>query len=227
MFDRSKLPVLTVDCVLFDTRGALLLIKRKYPPFQDQWALPGGLVDCGETVEQAVIRELGEETNFSRAWAEDDQLKLLRLYSDPGRDPRGSYISAAFYGMVPVNDNVLGGDDATEARWVKNWQRETLAFDHGRIARDAWAVLGVELGPVGPSATPQELEVLRLTPRQRGELRAIYEGKGSRSWRRSYDILKELGLITQQTLSTGGWFFTLTRKGRDALLYKPESIVEN
>ncbi len=222
MFDRNKLPILTVDACVFDTRGALLLIQRKFPPFAGQWALPGGLVDEGETVESAVIRELGEETHFSRLWAEGDQLKLLRLYSDPGRDPRGSYISAAFYGMVPVNPNIAAGDDAASAQWVQDWQRLELAFDHSRIVRDAWAVLGVELGPTGPSATEEELQSLNLTQRQRNELKAIYQGKGSGGWPRSYDVLKDKGLITQQHLGSGGWFYTLTRKGMDALTYKSE-----
>lgn len=225
MFDRSKLPILTVDAVVFNTRGELLLIRRARPPFEGQWALPGGLVDPGETVESAVVRELAEETNFSRQWGEDDQLRLLRLYSQPGRDPRGSYISAAFFGMVPVNINVTGGDDASHAQWVMDWEKEKLAFDHSVVARDAWAILGVEKGPTGPAATLEELEKMTLTPRQRAELKTIHAGKGSRNWRRSYDILKEKGLITQQQLSTGGgWFFTITKKGMDVLTYKPETL---
>lgn len=224
MFDRSKLPILTVDACVFDTRGALLLIRRARPPFEGLWALPGGLVDPGETVESAVVRELQEETNFSRQWGENDTLRLLRLYSQPGRDPRGDYISAAFFGMVPVNINVTGGDDASHAEWVMDWEKEKMAFDHGQIARDAWAVLDVEKGITGPAATLEELEKTLLSPRQRAELKAIYEGKGSGMWRASYNILEQRGLIRRQQLSTGQLFFTLTRKGMDVLTYKPETL---
>ncbi len=222
MFDRSKLPILTVDACIFDTRGALLLVQRRYPPFEGQWALPGGLVDANETVEQAVIRELGEETGFSRHWQEDDHLKLLRLYSDPGRDPRGHYISAAFYGFVEPNIAVTGGDDAAAAEWHMGWRGMDLAFDHSKIARDCFAVLGIVMEFTDPHASQEELAQIKITPRQRSELKAIYQGKGGRAWRKSYDALAEKGLIKIQPLSTGGWFFIMTRKGMDFLTYKPE-----
>ena len=216
----SITPILTVEAVIFDARGALLLTKQHYPPFMGQWSLPSGLVRCGETVETAVVRVVGEHTNFSRLWYTGDALKLLRLYSNPGRDPRGSFIAAAFFGMVPVNPQIAMASEYAE--WVDDWEKLPLAFDHGQIARDAFAVFNVERGPTGPSATAQDLEdSLTLTPRQRGELKEIYSGKGSKDWRRSYQILQDRGLITQQHLSSGGTFWTITRKGMDVLTHKP------
>ena len=84
-----KTPALTVDCVLFDAKGRLLLIRRGNPPFKGRYALPGGFVDVGETVEDACRRELMEETGVKAG-----RLELIGVYSDPKRDPCGHTWSA-------------------------------------------------------------------------------------------------------------------------------------
>jgi 8-oxo-dGTP diphosphatase len=128
-------PALAADCVVFDPQGRLLLIRRKNPPFQGQYALPGGFVDYGETTEQAAIRELLEETGL-RAVAGP---ALVGVYSDPGRDPRGHTVSTAY--LVRVADfTPRAGDDATGAEFVADWQGQTLAFDHNKIVADALAL---------------------------------------------------------------------------------------
>lgn len=128
---QPKTPLLTVDCVVFDAAGRLLLIKRKKPPFEGQYALPGGFVDIGETVEAAALRELKEETGV-----EGKIEALIGVYSDPGRDPRGHTVSAAF--LVRTDATVAqGGDDAAEANFVSEWRGLTLAFDHAKIVADA------------------------------------------------------------------------------------------
>lgn len=126
-----KTPVLATDCVVFDRRGRVLLIRRGRPPFKGQYALPGGFVEIGETVETACRRELKEETGMTvRA------LKLVGVYSDPKRDPRGHCCSVAF--LARVNSaKPSAGDDAAAAEWVKDWRREKLAFDHADILADA------------------------------------------------------------------------------------------
>ena len=127
-------PALTVDCVVFDPQGRLLLIRRKNPPFQGQYALPGGFVDYGETTEQAAARELAEETGL-RA----ETLVLVGVYSNPNRDPRGHTVSIAY--LVHVSRfQPRAGDDATQAEFVADWQREALAFDHNKIVSDAMAL---------------------------------------------------------------------------------------
>lgn len=124
-------PALAVDCVVFDPRSRLLLIRRKNPPFQQHYALPGGFVDYGETTEQAAARELAEETGLTAA-----ALALVGVYSDPDRDPRGHTVSIAY--LVRVTDFVpRAGDDASAAEFVADWQREALAFDHNQIVADA------------------------------------------------------------------------------------------
>jgi 8-oxo-dGTP diphosphatase len=127
-------PALAADCVVFDSQGRLLLIRRKNPPFQGQYALPGGFVDYGEKTEQAAARELAEETGLTAV-----ALALIGVYSEPGRDPRGHTVSAAY--LVRVADFApRAGDDAADAEFVANWQRERLAFDHDKIVADALAL---------------------------------------------------------------------------------------
>ena len=127
-------PALAADCVVFDPQGRLLLIRRKNPPFQGQYALPGGFVDYGETTEQAAARELAEETGLTAV-----ALSLIGVYSDPGRDPRGHMVSIAY--LVRVADFIpRAGDDAASAEFVADWQGETLAFDHNKIVADALAL---------------------------------------------------------------------------------------
>lgn len=128
---RPKTPLLTVDVVLFDRDDRVLLIRRGNPPFEGAYALPGGFVDVGETVEAAARRELLEETGVTAG-----KLALLGVYSEPDRDPRGHTVSAVFWGRVRTA-KASAGDDAAEVSWVDTWRKSTLAFDHGKILRDA------------------------------------------------------------------------------------------
>jgi 8-oxo-dGTP diphosphatase len=126
-----KNPSLSVDCVVFDDRGRLLLIRRRNPPFAGQFALPGGFVDYGETTEAAACRELLEETGLK---AKD--LRLIGVYSKPDRDPRGHTVSIAY--LVTIEDGApAAGDDAAEAEFRSDWRALDLAFDHDEIVRDA------------------------------------------------------------------------------------------
>ncbi len=126
-----KIPSLTADCVVFDRIGRLLLIRRAKAPFKGSYALPGGFVDYGEPVEKAALRELKEETGV-----EGKIIKLVGVYSDPKRDPRGHTVSTAFL-VRPRSTKVTGGDDASEAAFVADWRDVKLAFDHAKIVADA------------------------------------------------------------------------------------------
>ena len=121
---------LTTDCIIFKG-DAVVLIRRKYPPFQGSYALPGGFVEEGETVEAACAREANEETGL-----DVKNLELVGVYSDPGRDPRGRTVSFAFLAEADLA-NLQAGDDAAEAMLVDNWQDEEIAFDHKKILLDA------------------------------------------------------------------------------------------
>lgn|SRR5262245_3851958 len=128
---KPKTPLLAADCVVFDAKGRVLLIKRKHPPYQGHYALPGGFVDIGETVEDACRRELAEETGLIAG-----RLRLVGIYSDPQRDPRGHTCSAVFLAKW-ARGRARAGDDAASAEWVADWRKADLAFDHARILADA------------------------------------------------------------------------------------------
>jgi 8-oxo-dGTP diphosphatase len=124
-------PWVAADCVVFDHRGRLLLIRRKNEPFKGHHALPGGFIELGETTENAARRELKEETGVKA-----EAMRLIGVYSDPHRDPRHHCISIAY--MTLVHDvEPMAGDDAATAEFVENWHSLPLAFDHSQILRDA------------------------------------------------------------------------------------------
>jgi len=120
---------LTVDAVVFRNNNGkreVLLIRRKHYPFEGMWALPGGFVDMEETCEEAIVRELMEETSLYAPG-----LQQLHTFSALGRDPRGRTVSVTFFGLVDhLNSTVKGGDDASEAGWFPLDQLPHLAFDH-------------------------------------------------------------------------------------------------
>lgn len=129
-----EVPTLASDAVLVED-GRILLVRRGSEPFAGSWALPGGFVEVGETVEAACVRELAEETGIE---AEIEQ--LVGVYSDPDRDPRGHIVSVTFVvRRTPESDGVEaeGGDDAAEAAWFDLVNPPEMAFDHARILEDA------------------------------------------------------------------------------------------
>jgi 8-oxo-dGTP diphosphatase len=132
---KPKTPLLAVDCVAFDGRGRVLLIRRGHPPFKGRHALPGGFVDIGETVEEACRRELLEETGVKAG-----KLELVGVYSDPKRDPRNHTCSVVFLTRL-ARANPVAGDDAAAAEWVGDWRKVELAFDHAQILADAERLL--------------------------------------------------------------------------------------
>jgi 8-oxo-dGTP diphosphatase len=135
---KPQTPLLTVDAVIIYKKSNIILIKRKNPPFQGEYALPGGFVDIGETVESACIREAKEETNINVKIT-----NLLGVYSDPERDPRGHTVSIAFL-CEPVTDheNPQAQDDAADLDVIplENLRNIQMAFDHMNIVKDAGLV---------------------------------------------------------------------------------------
>ncbi len=123
---------MTVDIVLLTGQTSprrILLVRRKNPPFQDQWALPGGFVDQDEDLEPAAQRELAEETGITGV-----RLTQLQTFGKPGRDPRGHTVSIVYLSVLDAEpDGLLAGSDAAEARWFNTDALPTLAFDHVNI----------------------------------------------------------------------------------------------
>jgi 8-oxo-dGTP diphosphatase len=135
MAEHYRNPAPTVDIIIEVEGGAgpsgarrIVLIKRKNPPFG--WAIPGGFVDYGETLEAAAMREAREETSL--------EVRLVRqfhTYSDPSRDPRKHTISTVF--IATAAGTPQGADDAAEARVFSIDELPgPVAFDHGDILRD-------------------------------------------------------------------------------------------
>jgi len=138
--DAVKRPLVAVDGVVVRRGGSIVLVKRRRPPYEGYWALPGGLVEYGETVEEAVVREVKEETGL------DVEIKgLVGVYSRPDRDPRGHVISIAFL-VVEVGGELRGSREAEVGEFYVI-PRE-LAFDHREILRDGLELtkrLGIEV----------------------------------------------------------------------------------
>ena len=122
-------PKLMVDVVIPSEEG-IVLIRRAADPFEGQWALPGGFVEVGETVEAAAAREAAEETGLAVELA-----RLVGVYSDLGRDPRGHNVSVAFLARV-VGGDLVAATDAAEVA-VLDPDSVELAFDHQSIIADA------------------------------------------------------------------------------------------
>lgn len=130
----EKYPKIAVDVVIHDSAKGILLVKRKYDPFAGFWALPGGMVKYGETVEHAAMREVMEETGVLVSL-----IALIGVYSDPDRDPRGHTISIAY--LAKIKEGIPNaGSDASETRWFISLP-EHLAFDHKRIISDAYSLI--------------------------------------------------------------------------------------
>lgn len=127
-----KIPSLTTDIFIFDDDFNFILIKRKNNPYKGCWALPGGFVEYGESVETAAMREAKEETNI------DVELKeLVNVYSEPNRDPRGHTITVAYIAKGDFNERKADDDaediDIFSAEELDEIQ---LAFDHKKIIDD-------------------------------------------------------------------------------------------
>ncbi len=125
-----KSPKLTVDGLILKDKK-ILLIKRKNPPFKGKWALPGGFVEYGEKIEDAVVREVEEETGLKT-----NILDIVGIYSDPDRDPRGHTVTVAY--LLESYGGVLHcEDDADDAKFFDLNELPELAFDHSDIIKDA------------------------------------------------------------------------------------------
>jgi 8-oxo-dGTP diphosphatase len=176
-----------VDLVIFTIRdGALhaLLIERALPPFEGRWALPGGFILRGESLADAALRELGEETGVRNVY-----LEQLYTFGDPDRDPRGRVVSVAYYALISADRTALSaGSDASAARWWPVADHPPLAFDHREILAYAVERLRnkLEYTTVGFQLLPPKFTLTQL--------QQVYEAilgrpLDKRNFRRKMDLL--------------------------------------
>ncbi len=156
-------PALTVDCVVFGIdvdELMVLLIQRGLPPHEGQWALPGGFVHMDESLSEAALRELQEETGLEKVF-----LEQLYSFGDVDRDPRGRVVSVAYYALVKLTDHrVQAATDARDAKWFPVWDTPTLAFDHAKILPVAMERLRgkVRYQPIGFELLPKKFTLTQL-----------------------------------------------------------------
>ncbi len=202
-------PSVTTDIVIFTIRDEqlqVLLIERGMPPFEGDWALPGGFVDLSEDLTTGALRELEEETGVR-----DVYLEQLYTFGNPDRDPRGRVITVAFFALIPSERIELkASTDARDARWFAIDNVPALAFDHRAILDKARARLVAKLNY---STVAFQLLPERFTL---SDLQKIYETirgepmdkRNFRKWVQSLNVVEE----TAERRSAG--------RQRPAMLYR-------
>ncbi len=188
-----KKPGVTVDCVVFgldEQDLKIILIERDLEPFKGRWALPGGFIHLNESLEQAAMRELKEETGIESVF-----LEQLYTFGQVSRDPRDRVISIAYYALVNLRDyTIKAATDARSAAWFSVDDIPQLAFDHNGIVDVALKrVKGkVRYEPIGFELLPEKFT---LTELQRMYEKILEQNVDKRNFRKkilSMDLLKEL-----------------------------------
>ena len=127
-----KIPSLTADIFIFDDNFNFILIKRKNNPYKDCWALPGGFVEYGESVESAAIREAKEETSI-----DVELIDLVNVYSKPDRDPRGHTVTVAYTAKGDFTTKNADSDAKDIGIFSYDDLKDLeIAFDHRKIIDD-------------------------------------------------------------------------------------------
>lgn len=187
-------PNLAVDCVVFGldqpNNLQVMLIRRNLPPFQDQWALPGGFVRIDESVDAAARRELQEETGLEHVF-----LEQLYTFGGVDRDPRERVVTVAYYALVNLREHVVqAATDASEAAWFPISHLPTLAFDHAEIVRMAIARLKgkVRYEPIGFELLPKKFTLSQLQTLYETVLEVPLDKRNFRKKILKMDLLMEL-----------------------------------
>ncbi len=132
-------PRVATDSVVLNNKNEVLLVKRTNAPYKGRWCLPGGFVEKGETIEQAAMRECFEETGIRTK-----AVKLIGIYSDPGRDPRGHVVGIPFL-MKPLSNKTRTSNETSDVRFFPIRKiPKRLAADHNKIIRDALRIMKIK-----------------------------------------------------------------------------------
>ena len=193
-------PGLTVDCVIFglDLEAEslkVILIERALEPFACMWAVPGGFVRPGETLEAAASRELREETGIA-----DVFLEQLYTFGALKRDPRGWVVSVAYYALVsPEKHAIHAATDARQARWFPVDSLPRLAFDHAEILGTALERVRGKLtyAPIGFELLPRKFTIKQLQKLYEIVLGTSLDNRNFRKKIFGLDVLQELDEMQQ------------------------------
>jgi len=213
-------PLLTVDAALFgldEEDLKVLVIKRARPPFENRWALPGGHVDMDESVDEAVRRELREETGLDVA-----HLEQFHAFGAVHRDPSRRAVTVAYYGLVRLSDfKVKASTDAKEAVWVsmKKLPEWALAFDHQEIATVALERLRekVRRQPIGFHLLPTRFTLSHLQRLYQVILDRDLDKRNFRKKVQSLGVLKALDAVQKGVAHRAARLYAFdARKYREA-----------
>jgi 8-oxo-dGTP diphosphatase len=191
---QRQLFALATDLVVFAFDGdalRLLLVRRGKPPFEGLWALPGGFLEHGETLEDCARRELREETGV-----ELRRLDQLSAFSAPGRDPRGNVVSIAYVALVRADGTILtAASDAAEAAWQAVDALPKLAFDHDAIIGAARQRLAEALYTTTAAfdLLPDNFTLAEAQTAFERMSGMPIDKRNFRSWLRKEDLLRETG----------------------------------
>ena len=204
----------SVDAVVFGydpSEGvSVLLITRKYEPFKKFWALPGGLVENEESLEDAVRRELKEETGI-----DVNYLEQLYTFGKPGRDPRNRVVSVAYFGLVRPKDYQLNATtDAESAAWFNIKKLPKLAFDHKQILEIAIKRLRGKLAyePVGFELLEKKFPFSDLEKLYQTLLDQELDRRNFKKKIMGYGFLEELNEVLQRQTGRPARLYQFNRK---------------
>jgi len=195
-----EMPSVAVDCVIFgldldDNTLKVVLVERGLEPFAGKWAIPGGFVRKGESLDEAAMRELREETGIDEVF-----LEQLYTFGGPGRDPRGWVISVAYYALVsPDKHSIVAATDARRAQWFPANRLPRLAFDHTSILEVALERLRGKLtyAPIGFELLPEKFTIKQLQRLYEIVLGRTLDNRNFRKKIFSMNVLRELDEMQQ------------------------------
>jgi 8-oxo-dGTP diphosphatase len=203
-----------VDAVVFgydkDEGVSVLLIKRKFEPFQKFWALPGGLMKEDESLEEAVRRELKEESGVDVSY-----LEQLYSFGKPERDPRNRVVSITYYGLVRPKDYQLSAQtDAEDVAWFNINKLPKLAFDHKLIVDTAIKRLRGKLAyePVGFELLDKKFPFSDLEKLYQTLLDTELDRRNFKKRIMSYGFLEELNESVQRSVGRPAALFQFNKK---------------